>query len=59
MHSCSRYMKGAVVTVRTLRRRFDTDDSERISKVIGYTLDSGLVKEDLLSSKRFVPIGHE
>lgn len=55
MHACSRYMKGAVMTVQTLGRRFDTDDSERISKVIEYTADSELVKEDSLSSKGFVP----
>lgn len=55
MHACSRSMKGAMMTVSSLQRRFETDDAEKMIELIEYTVKAGLVKEEPLSSGGFVP----
>ena len=57
MHTCSRFMKGLVMTVSSLGERFDTDDVVWISDLISRACSRGLVKatEDPRLPDGFVP----
>lgn len=55
MHTCSRHTKGAVMTMQSLLRRFDTDDTDRMCVLIEHSVRTGLIKEDFVFPKGFVP----